>query len=159
MRRSYLLLVCAGLAVLRPLPAAAQAPAGAPPPAEADSTSLLGTFVRDATTLTALPWQRDALGLSTEQVMALQSIAEGRGRMIRDLYEEIRMLFENVARLDRPVDAHEALALFYDLAAHKVEALLAFHDAAGEMLAVLTPAQRAQWEAALEAAARAQGDP
>jgi len=62
------------------------------------------------------------------------------------------MLFENVAMLDRPVDADEALALYRDIAAHKAEALMTFHAAAEAMLAVLTPEQRAAWAAVLEAA-------
>jgi hypothetical protein len=133
------------------------APAAAQPAATPDFS--LTAFVRDATTFTALPWQREALGLSAEQAVALQGIASAGLPTIQELAAEIRMLFEHVGMLDRPVDAREAFALFYDLAAHKAEALTALHAGAEAMWGVLTPEQHAAWERTLEASARAQGPP
>ena len=142
-----------GATALTP-PAAAQ-----PAPPDPAAAAFLATFVRDATAITALPWQREPLALSTEQVAALHGIAEGRRPVLSDLYDEIQMLFENAGMLDRPVDAREAYALYADLAAHKLEALRAFHATAEAMLDVLTPTQRAQWEATLADAAQDQRVP
>jgi hypothetical protein len=147
MRR--LLLRSALLAPLAFLGPPALVPPAAAQPAEA---SILTAFVHDATTYTALPWQQEALGLSDEQVAALQGIAQGRQRTIQEVFEELRMLFEHVAMLDRPVDAREAFALYYDVAAHKGEALLVFREAAEAMLGVLTSEQREAWAHVLEEA-------
>jgi hypothetical protein len=147
------LLLATALPLLAASGAAQTTPAPPDEPASpASSAFMLSGFVRDATTLTALPWQQEPLGLSTAQVTALRGIAEGYQPTVEELYGELRMLFENVALLDRPVDAHEAYALFFDIAAHKAEALATFHVAAEAMRAVLTPEQRARWEAELEAA-------
>jgi Spy/CpxP family protein refolding chaperone len=162
MYRLHALLLAAALGAAFAAPAAAQptpAPPASDPPSAGLSEFVLGAFVRDATTFTALPWQQDALGLTAEQAAALRGIAAARQGTIQELYEELRMLFENVAMLDRPVDAHEAFALYYDVAQHKAEALLAFREAAEAMLAVLTPEQRATWERVLEESAREQNSP
>ena len=148
------------LALAAALGATALAPPAAAQPAPPDpAAAFLAPFVRDATAITALPWQREPLALSTEQVAALHGIAEGRRPVLSDLYDEIQMLFENAGMLDQPVDAREAYALYADLAAHKLEALMAFHATAEAMLDVLTPTQRAQWEATLADAAQDQRVP
>ncbi len=116
----------------------------------------LAAFARDATAFAALPGQRDALGLSTVQVTALNEIAAQHLPAIHELYFEVRALFEAVATLDRPIDAHEAYALYFDLAMHKAEALREIHAGAEAMRAVLTDTQRAEWERIMEAAAREQ---
>ena len=157
-RLCLVLLSVALLAALQASPSAAQTESSEPLQREDPvSASLLDVFVRDATTLVALPWQQDLLDLSTEQVMAIRGLAEGRQQTIQDLYEEIRMLFQTVETLDKPVAAREAYALYYDLAAHKAETLVTFHTTVEAMLDVLTEEQRARWEAELEAAAQDQG--
>jgi hypothetical protein len=90
-------------------------------------------------------------------VRDLRRIADDYGSPVEELFAELRMLFETAGMLDRPVDAHEAFALYYDVARHKVEALMTFHAAAEAMRGALTPAQRARWETQLDAAAREQG--
>ena len=134
------------------LAVALAAPVCAQEPAASYSEPSLAAFIRDATTVTALPWQREPLGLAPDQVQTLQGIAARHRATLDDLNAEIRMLFETIDRLDRPVDAREALALYTDIVAHKAEALATFHAAAREMRDVLTPSQRTQWEADLAAA-------
>ena len=142
------LLPAALLGLLLAIPAAAQ-------PETADAP-ILARFAVDSTTVTALPWQQEPLGLSPEQTATLRGIAMEYQPLIEELYGEMRALFENVGMMRRPVEAGEAFALFHDVAAHKAEALATFHAAAEAMRAVLTPAQRAAWEALLETARREQ---
>ena len=136
------------------------APAAAQEAADADCPcASYGPYPCAAVTLVALADQAAPLGLTGAQLVDLQPIRDRHLRLVHEIEDDIASLKEALHRLDRPFEAAEAFALFYDLGRHEAELEAAFAAAEAEMLDVLDARQRRAWHAVLDAAAALQETP
>lgn len=147
------LLLFIALLLVAALPGRAQGSAHMEHAAGSDAVlpTVPGMDLGAATTLVALPWQRDLLGLSTDQFLRLRGLADHHLDMIHDIRGEVIALQEAVHTLHQPVNAREAYALFADIKAHEAEIRIMFSRAETAMLNVLTTEQRTAWIDLMEA--------
>ena len=150
MRRRSLTL--AALVAL-PLGAAAQHADGG----EACPCDGYGPYPCAAVTLVALADQAGPLGLTDSQLDDITAIREQHLRLVHEISGEIASLKEAMHDLDRPFDAAEVFALFYDLGQHEAELEEEFEKAQADLLDVLDERQRRLWHDMMDQAACAPG--
>lgn len=127
-----------------------------PEPTTACPCAAYGPYPCAAATLVALPDQADALGLTGAQLDDLQPIRDQFLRSVHELLDEIQASQEALHTLDRPFDAAEVFALFYDVARHEAELDDTFRAAEAALLRVLDDRQRERWDALVHDAAALQ---
>ena len=152
----WLALVLAVLPALAP-PASAQT--ATEPPAEprtACPCASYGPYPCAAATLVALADQAGPLGLTGAQLDDLQPLRDLHLRTVHEILGDIEALQQALHDLDRPFNAAEVFALFYDLARHQAELDEAFRSAESALLRVLDDRQRERWDALVYQAAALQ---
>ncbi len=127
-----------------------------PGPSTACPCAAYGPYPCSAATLVALPDQAGRLDLTGAQLDELQLLRDQFLRPVHEILGDIHALQEALHTLDRPYDAAEVFALFYDVARHEAELDGAFRSAEAAMLRVLDDRQRERWEAIVAEAASLQ---
>ena len=115
-----------------------------------------GPYPCAALPLVALADQVGPLGLTGAQLDDLQPLRDQHLRTVHELLDEIQASQEALHALDRPFDAAEVFALFYDVARHQAELDDAFRSAEASLLGVLDDRQRERWDAMVYDAAALQ---
>ena len=118
-----------------------------------------GPYPCAAVTLTALADQAGPLGLTGAQHGELVAIRDRHLRIIHEISDDIVSLQETMHDLDRPFNAAEVFALFYDLGQHEAELETEFGTAEADLLEVLNERQRRLWHEMMDRAAALQESP
>lgn len=147
------------LAVLAASAASADAQTAAGPPSDLRTVcpcASYGPYPCAAVTLVALADQAGPLGLTGAQLDDLLHLRDQYLRTVHEIMGEVQASQEALHTLDRPFDAAEVFALFYDVARHEAELDDAFRSAEAALLRVLDDRQRERWDALVYEAAALQ---